>query len=154
DLGAALRVALLSLRANRMRGSLTTLGIVIGIVAVVTTMTAANGLHERFRESYSAVGADVVYVSRMPWIVMNHWFLYRNRPRLDLREARALEARMRGRAIVNPTLDGQQDLNYRDQTMDDVTVIGTSEKQAILSSAEPEAGRHLMAFDVHYKRDV
>ena len=75
------------------RGGLTTLGIIIGIVAVVTPMTAANGLQNRFRESFSAVGADVVYVSRMPWVVMNDFFRYRNRPPIDLREARLLALR-------------------------------------------------------------
>src|SRR5215207_107430 len=101
---ASLDTALRALAANKGRGALTTLGIVIGIVAVVTTMTAVNGLQNRFRESLSAVGTDVLYVSRMPWVVMNDFFLYRNRPQLDLKEARALEVRLRGRALVNPTL--------------------------------------------------
>ncbi len=88
----SLRIALAALAANKVRGA-TTLGIIIGIVAVVTTMTAVNGLQNRFRESFSAVGTDVIYVSRMPWVVMDDFFRYRNRPGLDLREARALETR-------------------------------------------------------------
>jgi putative ABC transport system permease protein len=154
DISESIRIALRALRANRARGALTTLGIIIGIVAVVTTMTAANGLQNRFRESFSAVGTDVVYVSRMPWVVMNDFFLFRNRPPLDLREARALESKLRGKAIVNPTLNGRQDLKYRDQTMEGVTVIGTTEKQTALSSAQPETGRFLLSFDVFYKRNV
>src|SRR5262245_36048993 len=104
DLSESLRIAFRALRANKSRGALTTLGIIIGIVAVVTTMTAANGLQNRFRESFSAVGTDVIYVSRMPWVVMNDFFLFRNRPSFDLHEARALEAKLRGRAVVNPTM--------------------------------------------------
>jgi putative ABC transport system permease protein len=154
DLGEALRIALRALRANLVRGALTTLGIIIGIVAVVTTMTAANGLYNRFRESFSAVGADVIYVSRMPWVVMNDFFLFRNRPFIDLREARALEERLRGRAVVNPSLNGQQDLKYRAQTMENVTVLGTTEKQTAVSSAQPQAGRFLLSFDVLHKRNV
>ena len=80
-------LALDALRANKARGVLTTLGIVIGIVAVVLTMTAANGLQNKFRESFSSVGSDVVFVSRMPWVVMNDFFKYRNRPGIALREA-------------------------------------------------------------------
>ncbi len=84
------------------------------------------------------MGADVIYVSRMPWVVMNDFFLFRNRPPLDLREARALEERMRGRAIVNPTVDGRRDVKFRAETMDDVPIIGTTEKQTALSSARPD----------------
>jgi putative ABC transport system permease protein len=154
DLGESLRIAIQALRGNKVRGALTTLGIIIGIVAVVTTMTAANGLQNKFRESFSAVGADVIYVSRMPWIVMNDFFMFRNRPPIDLREARALEDKLRGHAVVNPTINGQQDLKYRDQTMEGVQVIGTTEKQTSLSSAQPDGGRFIMGFDVYYKRTV
>src|SRR5688572_3513913 len=117
-------------------------------------MTAANGLQNRFRESFSAVGADVIYVSRMPWVVMNDFFLFRNRPVLELREAQALETRLRGRALVNPTTNGQRDVKFRAETIEGVTIIGTTEKQTQISSAQPEAGRFLMAFDVTYKKNV
>jgi putative ABC transport system permease protein len=150
----SLDIALRALRANMARGALTTLGIVIGIVAVVTTMTAVNGLQNRFRQSLSAVGTDVLYVSRMPWVVLNDFFLYRNRPRLDLREARALETRLRGRALVNPTLSTQSDVKYMAETTESVMILGTTEKQIQFSAAQPEFGRFLMAFDVFSKRRV
>ena len=146
--------ALRALLANKARGALTTLGIIIGIVAVVTTMTAVNGLQNRFRESFSAVGSDVIYVSRMPWVVMDDFFLFRNRPGIDLREARALEGRLRGRALVNPTLDTRVDVKFRSEFMEAVNVVGTTEKQSQLSTAQPQSGRFLMAFDVTSKRNV
>jgi len=147
-------IAIGALRANKARGALTTLGIVIGIVAVVLTMTAAHGLENKFRESFSAVGSDVIYVSRMPWVVMNDFFTFRNRPGIALREARALEERFRGQAIVNPTVNGQRDVKFQNEAMEGVFVIGTTEKQSIISSAQPQTGRFLLPFDVAYKRDV
>ena len=153
-LGESFQIALRAIRANKARGALTTLGIVIGIVAVVVTMTAANGLQNRFRESFSSVGTDIIYVSRMPWVVMNDFFSFRNRPNLDLREARALEDRLRGRAIVNPSVNGQYDVKHREETMEGVTIIGTTEKQARISSAQPQSGRFLMPFDVRYRKNV
>ncbi len=91
ELAEALRLAFQAIRANKARGALTTLGIIIGIVAVILTMTAANGLNNTFRQSFSSVGADVIYVSRMPWVVMGDFFLFRNRPQIDLRQANELE---------------------------------------------------------------
>lgn len=150
----SLQIALGAVRANKARGILTTLGIVIGIVAVVVTMTAANGLQNKFRESFSSVGTDVLYVSRMPWVVMNDFFSFRNRPNLDLREARALEDKLRGRAIVSPTISSQIDVKYRDEVIEGVTVIGTTEKQTRLSSAQPQTGHFLLPSDIHSKRNV
>ncbi|HEX7880332.1 MAG TPA: ABC transporter permease, partial [Candidatus Eisenbacteria bacterium] len=143
-----------AIRANKGRGGLTTLGIIIGIVAVVLTMTAVNGLQNRMKESFSAVGADVVYVSRMPWIIMNDFFVYRNRPQINMREAELLEERLRGKALVNPSLDTQRDLKYRAETIEGVRVIGTTEKQTRLSAAQPQIGRFLTVSDVNYKKSV
>ena len=154
SLNESLRIALRAIRANKGRGALTTLGIIIGIVAVVVTMTAANGLQNKFRESFASVGADVIYVSRMPWVVMNDFFQFRNRPNLELREARDLEEKLRGRALVNPTMEGRQDVKYRAETMEGVVILGTTEKQTRLSSAQPQIGRFLLPFDVNYKKNV
>lgn len=153
-LAESLRIALRALWANKVRGSLTTLGIIIGIVAVVTTMTAVNGLKNRFRESFSAVGSDVIYVSRMPWVVMDDFFLYRNRPGLDLREARSLETKLRGRALVNPSLDSRASVKRGSETLEDVIIIGTTEKQSQFSLAQPQFGRFLMPYDLASKRNV
>jgi putative ABC transport system permease protein len=150
----SMRIALRALAANKVRGALTTLGIIIGIVAVVTTMTAVNGLQNRFREGFSAVGSDVIYVSRMPWVVMDDFFKYRNRPGLELREARALEARLRGKALVNPSLSSQSDVKRGSETMEGVAIIGTTEKQTQLSSAEPQTGRFLLPYDLTSKKRV
>jgi putative ABC transport system permease protein len=154
DLGESFRIALGAIRANKGRGALTTLGIIIGIVAVVLTMTAANGLQNAARQGFSAVGTDVFYVSRMPWIIMSDFFLFRNRPNIELKEARELEYRLHGRGIVNPTMDTRRDVKYRSEVMEGVRIVGTTEKQTLVSSAQPQMGRFMMEFDVTYKRNV
>jgi putative ABC transport system permease protein len=147
-------MAFSAIRANKARGSLTTLGIIIGIVAVTLTMTAATGLQNRFRQSFSAVGADVIYVSRLPWVIMNDFFLYRNRPQIELRQAEDLEHKLRGKAIVNPTMTGRHDVKYMAETMEGMIITGTTEKYGMISSAQPEIGRFLMQTDVTYKKNV
>jgi len=154
DIGESFQIAVGAIRANKARGALTTLGIIIGIIAVVLTMTAANGLHTRFRQSFAAVGADVIYVSRMPWVVMGDFFTYRNRPSIQLREARELEQKLRGRGIVNPTMSTQRDVKYRAETISGMRIIGTTEKQLLVSSGRPQSGRFLMGSDVTYKKNV
>ena len=154
DLGESFQIALGAIRANKARGALTTLGIIIGIVAVILTMTAANGLQNRFRQSFSAVGADVIYVSRMPWVVMNDFFLYRNRPPIQIDEANELMCKLRGRAVVNPATFGARDVNYRSETINGVTIIGTTERQTIVSNAQPESGRFIRQFEVDRNKYV
>ena len=150
----SLKMAWNAIIANKARGVLTTLGIIIGIVAVTTTMTAFNGMQSAFRQSAGAVGADVIYVSRMPWITMNDFFSFRNRPNLNLAEAEALEAALKGHAIVSPSISARRDLRYRSSTMESISVIGTTEKMPIITNRMPAVGRFLMEFDVRYKKNV
>jgi len=142
------------MRANKGRGVLTTLGIIIGIVAVVLTMTAANGLQNTFRQSFASVGADVIYVSRMPWVIQGDFFLFRNRPQIDLKQANELAEKLRGKAIVNPTMDTNRNVKFRSETLSRLRIIGTTEKQSLVSSAQPETGRFISGFDVTYKKNV
>jgi len=51
-----------------MRSVLTTIGIIIGIVAVTTMSTAIIGLRDAFVNSISSFGSDVLYVDKMPWL--------------------------------------------------------------------------------------
>jgi putative ABC transport system permease protein len=86
-----LRIAIEAIRGYKSRGVLTALGIIIGIVAVVTTMTAANGLSNNFKESISAVGSDVLHVTKTPWIFNGNFFQFRNRPNLTLKDSEKLK---------------------------------------------------------------
>lgn len=154
DVNESFKIAVSAIRANKARGALTTLGIIIGIVAVILTLTAFNGMKNAFREGFSSIGSDVLYVSRMPWVVINDFFLFRNRPRLELAEAEELEKNLEGRAVVNPTMNTRRSIQYNSGRMDDVTIIGTTEKQGAISSAVPQTGRYLMANDVRLRKRV
>ena len=150
----AFRIAVAALRANTARGVLTTLGIIIGIVAVVTTMTAANGLANNFRESVSVLGTDVLYVSRVPWIIQGRFFQFRNRPNLELKDSDKLARQLGPTVVVNPTDDTRRPVKYLSEVIENATIIGTTDKHMLVSSAVPEYGRFLTAYDVRFKRAV
>jgi len=154
DMAESSKIAWQAIIANKARGALTILGIIIGIVAVTTTMMAFNGMQSAFREGAGGIGADVIYVSRMPWMTMNDFFEFRNRPNLDVAEAAALENAFKGRAIVNPAISTRRDLKYRSATMQGVTILGTTERMVHVSNRMPEFGRFLLGFDVRYKKRV
>ena len=150
----SLRIALAALSANKARGVLTTLGIIIGIVAVVTTMTAANGLANSFRESASVMGADVLYVSHHPWIITGRFFQYRNRPNISLKHSFKLDQRLQSAVAINPTTTTMRSIKYGSEDRHNITVVGTTHKHVLMSSAVPEFGRFFTGYDVQYRRWV
>jgi putative ABC transport system permease protein len=154
ELVESLRIAFAAIRANKTRGTLTTLGIIIGIVGVVTTMTAANGISNTFKESVSALGSDVLYVSRTPWIITGNFFEFRNRPQVTLKEADRLAQRLARARAVNPTANTARSVKFRSTVLPDVVIIGTTDQHMLVSASVPEFGRFLTPFDVQYKKRV
>jgi len=154
ELAESFRIAISEIRTNRARGILTTLGIVIGIVGVVTTMTAANGLSNSFKESVSALGSDVLYVSRVPWIMTGNFFEFRNRPAVTLKDVAKLETTLPQALAVNPTADTSKDVKFQATALESIGIIGTTDQHMLVSASVPEFGRFLTAHDVQYKRRV
>jgi len=154
EISESFKIALHALTVNKARGTLTALGIIIGIVAVIVTMTAANGLQISFRESFASVGSDVIYVSQRPWVQNGPWFRFRNRPPITLDASEQLQKRLQGQGVVNPSMGQNQSIKYQSKVMDNARVIGTTDKQTIVSNMLPESGRFLMPFDVAYKKQV
>jgi putative ABC transport system permease protein len=148
------KIALTAIKTNKTRGILTTLGIIIGILAVVTTMTVANGLGNNFKESISAVGSDVLYVSRMPWIITGNFFEFRNRPNLTYKQGEKLKQRLHSASAINPATGTGKNIKYRSEVLERVPVIGTTEQQIKVANALPEFGRFLTSLDVQYKKFV
>jgi len=142
------------LKANKMRAILTTMGVVIGIMAVATTMTVSNGLGNRFKEDISAVGSDVLYVSRIPWIITGDFFQYRNRPQITFEQSENLARQLKSAIGINPSTGTRRNVKYRSNVIEHISIIGTTEKQMLVSNSVPDYGRFFSGIDVHYKKFV
>ncbi len=146
------KIALSAIKENKTRGILTALGIIIGILAVITTMTVANGLGNNFKESISAIGSDVLYVSRMPWIITGNFFEYRNRPNLTFKQSEKLERSLKSSRAVNPSTSTINNVKYRSNVLEGIPIIGTTEDQIVVSTSLPDFGRFLTSVDVQNKK--
>ena len=64
----SVKMALDTLRTNKLRSGLTVLGIVIGVTTVITISSAINGLNKRVGDWVSSLGTNVIWVFHMPVI--------------------------------------------------------------------------------------
>jgi putative ABC transport system permease protein len=65
----AVKIALQSLWANKLRSVLTLLGVVIGVTSVIAVVTLVNGANTYVTTKFSSYGADVFTVTKMPQII-------------------------------------------------------------------------------------
>ena len=85
-----------ALRTNVLRTVLSLLGVTIGIFAIITVFTLVDSLEKNVKESFNFLGSDILYVSKMPFIIKSReeWLSYRNRPNPSLAEFNMLEKRL------------------------------------------------------------
>ena len=145
-----------AIRANKMRSTLTTLGIVIGIVTVTLMGTAIEGLNLAFLKSVSTLGADVFYVSRFNWINRSEsdWLKSRKRHRITLNEAEALPGQLHLAEAVAPAVDIHATVKYKKMSADSVTIVGTTEEYLHTAGVGVSQGRFLSAADASGGRPV
>ncbi len=88
--GESVRLALDTLRANKLRSGLTILGIVIGVTTVITISSVINGLNNRVEEWVSSLGTNVLWVYHMPVIGVQPTAAMLARKRLTIGDVMAL----------------------------------------------------------------
>ena len=64
EISESVRIAFAQIRANKLRSSLTALGVIIGIVAVTLMGTAILGIDAGVERSLAGFGDDVLYVTK------------------------------------------------------------------------------------------
>jgi putative ABC transport system permease protein len=86
----SIRMALQTVRANKLRSGLTILGIVIGVATVIAISSIISGLDNNVQEWVNSLGSNVLWVYHMPVIGVRPTPEMLNRPKLTVDDALAL----------------------------------------------------------------
>jgi putative ABC transport system permease protein len=80
------RIALASLRANKLRTALTLVGVVVGVAAVIAVVTIIKGLDQTVASTFSSQGSTVFTVSKRPSVITSREDFVRFNRRKDMTE--------------------------------------------------------------------
>jgi putative ABC transport system permease protein len=91
--GEAIRIAMQSLRANKLRSLLTVLGILIGVSSVIAVVAITEGLDRYMSEKVLELGTKAFRLQRMPDIITSHeqWMEMMKRKRLNMDDLEAVK---------------------------------------------------------------
>lgn len=146
-----------SIRANKLRSSLTLLAISVGVFAIISANTAVLVLDTYFKDTLSLMGGDVITVTKRPAIQMgDDWMLYRNRLDITFRQMESLQERVYLSQEIGPnTSFNTTRVTYDDrETEPNVSVRGGNQHYLSNNAFDLEDGRNFQMEDIDYARPV
>jgi putative ABC transport system permease protein len=153
----AARVALTSLRANKLRSFLTVLGILIGVSSVIAIVAITQGLDRYMADKVLELGSGTFAVQKMPDLITSRemWMEMMKRKDLTLLDVEAVREACTSCKEVGAFLSTGRSVKYGRETQQDVRVMGVTENFSRIGSVrELLAGRHLVNEDVESARPV
>jgi putative ABC transport system permease protein len=151
------RMALGSLRTNRLRSALTMLGVAIGVFSVIGVMTALSVIQGSIESGLSFLGSNIFQFAKYP--VMNTRDpeeKFANRRDISLQQANEFKRLMEGQAnaIALKCFDGGKPVSYGNVTLQGRTLVGTNEFFLAANSYTIAYGRNISPDDVDLGRPV
>jgi putative ABC transport system permease protein len=153
----AVRIALQSLWANKLRSALTLLGVVIGVAAVIAVVTFVNGINGYVAEKIFNLGADVFIVFKVSPAVTNidHFLAGEKRKDLTMEDYRAAVEACRHCLFLGAALRNMNGhAKYGEQAINDTTVQGITPEMAPIYDVDLTSGRMLNETDVNNRLAV
>jgi putative ABC transport system permease protein len=144
------RVALQSIRANLFRATLTMLGIIIGVGAVITMLAAGAGAQKRIDEQIAALGSNILSINASRFFARG---IARNQLTLRIDDVAALRKDSAYLDAVVPEVQNRGQLKFNNKN-DNVRLTGTTYEYANLFNYPLAAGRFFTAEEDSARRRV
>ena len=155
EVGEGVRIALSALTGNQLRSFLTTMGIVIGVMTVISIVAIIDGLDASFATQIGNLGAHTVYVDKWKWInTGSEWWEMRNRKNVGRTELEAVEREATLATAVAPMAGLRTTVAAGDQELTRLLVRGTNAAYLQTGGGSVAAGRFLSGPDVELSRSV
>ncbi len=148
--------AINALVVNKLRTILSLLGITIGIFAVITVFTIVDSLEQNLRKSVQSLGNDVVFVDKWPWTFGPDypWWKYMNRPVPDYNEMNYILEKCDGAQAAAFSVNAQITLRYKNNSIENVTVVCASHQYDKVKNFEIAEGRYFTEIESASGRPV
>ena len=156
----AIRIALQSLWANKLRSTLTLLGVVIGISAVIAVVTFVNGINAYVAERIFNLGADVFIINKRPNIITNvdQFLEAQKRKNITLDDYFAVSEGCRSCKVVGATAGGggigSGEIRYGERSSTGTAVRGWTPTMSRIYDLELIAGRTIQPADMDHRTPV
>jgi len=152
----SIKLALSSIRANKLRSFLTLLGIAVGLFSIVIVMTAISAIQANVEDIFNSIGSNNFIVSKWPsgFHIGGHDQKIRNRKNITVEQAQKLKemTQLPVAVGVQINISGVVIKFNNTKTNPDVPVVGVNQDIFITNDMKIGEGRNLSRSDYDYSR--
>ena len=133
------------LRGNKLRTTLSLTGIAIGIFCIVAVLAVLNSMERKIHERMAALGSDVLYINRMPWIMQGEfkWWEYLQRRPMGLYELRGVVQSVPGISVATLSYNKREvDLKADNNEVKGIVLHGVTPGFDKVQNVEIAKGRY------------
>ena len=143
NISEAIRVALQSLWANKLRSVLTLLGVMIGVGAVIAVVTFVSGINDYVAKKIFNLGADVFIVSKMSAVETNvdHFLEAEKRKNIEIEDYETVAEACRHCDYVGAQIRTSGKVKRNEQSIEDTNIQGITPAIATIVDTDLTSGR-------------
>ncbi|MBR5305145.1 MAG: ABC transporter permease [Candidatus Gastranaerophilales bacterium] len=140
DYNSTLQIALNSLKVNKMRSALTSLGIIIGVAAVIIMLAIGSGANKQVQENMESMGSNLLTIRSATAKTGGVSMGMGTKPTLSIKDASAIKKQARGVDAVAPVLNSSKQVMYGNQNWS-TTVYGIDSAYLYAKNYEINLGK-------------
>lgn len=151
DILESVKMATTTLLANKLRSSLTMLGIIIGNASVIAMIGIGEGAQKIATEQFESLGPNLLFI--IPGSPESRNRVMDIPKTLVLEDAKAIAKQVRAIKDVSPEINTRTTINYRNKNSNS-SIIGTTPNYLSVRSFEIERGRFFNELDIKRSQPV
>lgn len=140
DFKSTLKIALNSLKVNKMRSALTSLGIIIGVSAVIIMLAIGTGANKQVQANMESMGSNLLTIRSATAKSGGVSMGMGSKPTLSTKDAEAIKKGGRGIDAVAPVLSSTKQVMYGNQNWS-TSIYGITTPYLYVKNYEVELGR-------------
>ncbi|MBP3820978.1 ABC transporter permease [bacterium] len=146
DFKSILKMATISLRINKMRSMLTSLGIIIGVSAVIIMLAVGTGASKKIASEMESMGSNLLMIRSASAKSGGVRMGMGTKPTLTLKDASAIEEKARGILAIAPYSAESKQVTYGNQNWS-TSIAGTTMPYFMIRNYEIDSGRGFLPED-------
>jgi len=141
------RLTMQELMVNKLRTSLSLIGISFGIFCIIGVLATVNSLEMNIQNQIKSLGTNTIFIDKWQYFTSNGndypWWKFVNRPVPKFEEVKFIKERSNLATDVAFEIDTRLDIEYDNYALQGVTMSGVSEDEINIQPLTMAYGRYI-----------